>query len=419
MENAVTVIRLARPLQGESLDSATAPELRGECPRVALILQGGGALGAYQGGVYEALAAGGYLPDWVAGISIGAINAALIVGNPPERRIERLSEFWRRITRDSGWLPKAALAQDSVRRWLHAVAAAGAAAMGVPGFFQPRLVPPLLASPGTPGALSYYDTDALRTTLEELVDFDLINSGPVRLSVGAVQVTTGNFVYFDNKERRLGPEHIMASGALPPGFPPIEVDGELYWDGGIVSNTPLAAVLENADGISTLCFAVDLYPSRGPLPQNMADVEQRHKDIQYSSRSRLNIAAYRTYYDQNARMLTLLARLPAQARHDPEVARIAASAGAGRMHVANLIYRAGTHELESKDYEFSRLTMLEHWHNGARDTTAGIAGEPGWRHSLPQGQGLATYDLTALVMHTPGEAAQQVIVPKATPAGKS
>jgi len=419
MEFQVTVIRLARPLQGESLDSATAPELRGECQRVALILQGGGALGAYQGGVCEALAQGGYLPDWVAGISIGAINAAIIVGNPPERRVERLREFWRRVTRESGWLPEAALQQGGVRRWLHAAAAAGAAAMGVPGFFTPRRLPPMLAAPGSAAALSYYDTGPLRATLAELVDFDLINRGPVRLSVGAVNVATGNFVYFDNKQRRLGPEHIMASGALPLAFPPVEVDGEFYWDGGIVSNTPLAAVLEDADGISTLCFAVDLYPARGPLPQNLADVEHRSKDIQFSSRSRLNLAAYRTYYDQNARLLTLLARLPAAARHDPAIAEIAAHAGAGRMHVAHLIYRATLHELDSKDYEFSRRTMQEHWRNGQTDTALGIAGDPGWRRGLPPGQGLATYDLTSPKAKAAGEPAKQVVAANATPAAKS
>ncbi len=390
------IIRIARPMHGESLDSATAPELRGECQRVALILQGGGALGSYQGGVCEALAEAGYQPDWVAGISIGAINAALIVGNPPEKRLAALREFWNRVTKDRIWAPEALVADNEpVRRWLHAMAAAGAAMLGVPAFFSPRPVPALFSPPGSPGAVSYYDTGPLRATLEELVDFDLINRGPVRLSIGAVNVLSGNFVYFDSKERRLGPEHIMASGALPPGFPPVEIDGEPYWDGGLVSNTPLAAVLEDSDSIDTLCFQVDLFPARGLAPQNMADVEQRRKDIQYSSRTRLNTDAYRVQYDLNARLRQVLNKLSPAQRREPAMLEIAAGLSGARMHIAQLIYRPTKYELDSKDYEFSRMTMLEHWRHGRDDTAAGLAGACGWRQPMPPGQGLATYDLTA------------------------
>ena len=203
-----------------------------------LVLQGGGALGAYQAGVYEGMHERGFAPDWVTGVSIGAINAALIAGNPPERRLERLREFWERV---SSGMPLIAPAQlDPLRIALNRLSAATAATFGVPGFFTPRVPPAFLAPDGTPEALSVYDTSPLRGTLEELVDFDLINDKQrTRLSVGTVNVHTGNSVYFDNQRHRLGPLHIMASGSLPPGFPPIEIDGSHYWDGGIVSNSPL------------------------------------------------------------------------------------------------------------------------------------------------------------------------------------
>jgi NTE family protein len=401
--------RFAHLLAGESLPSHTAEPLLGECQRVALIFQGGGALGAFQGGVYEALADAGYLPDWVAGISIGAINAALIVGNPPERCLERLREFWREVTNNRIWTP-APLNDDMVRRWLNYASAVNTATLGVPNFFTPRPVPPWMATPGTRGAISVYDTEPLRETLLRLVDFNLINEGPVRLSVGAVNVETGNFAYFDSKHRPLGPEHIMASGALPPGFPPVEIDGQLWWDGGIVSNTPLAAVLGDEDGINTLCFQVDLFPARGNAPASIADVEQRRKDIQFSSRTRLVTDSYRTYYNLNAQLNHLVGRLPREAMHDPEVAAILSRPPLGKIHVAHLIYRPLSHELDTKDFEFSCASMEEHWSNGLADTRAGLD-KPNWLERLPDGQGLATYDLT-LPKAPPAAADQpQVVAP--------
>jgi len=232
--------------------------------QIALVLQGGGALGAYQGGVYEALAEADLHPDWVAGISIGAINTAIIVGNPPESRADRLREFWQGATAPLWQGIEAACgpllaAGDGLRSAMNQLSAGLAVSSGASGFFSPRLSVPWLAPAGTPEATSYYDTTPLRRTLERLVDFDRINAGEMRLSVGAVNVRSGNFVYFDTQTHTIAPEHIMASGALPPGFPAVEIEGEHYWDGGLVSNTPLQWVMDAEPRCDTLAFQVDLY----------------------------------------------------------------------------------------------------------------------------------------------------------------
>ena len=204
--------------------------------KVGLVLQGGGALGSYQGGVYEALAVSEYLPDWVAGISIGAINAAVIAGNAPEHRVQRLRTFWEEITAPTS-LWHSAL-DGPIVEWQQWAGALTALMFGQPGFFEPRKPQDWFSSNQS---VSYYKTSALKSTLERLIDFDRINhTKEMRLSVGAVNVRTGHFDYFDSEKITIRPEHIMASGAIPPGFPPIEIDGEQYWDGGLFSNTPLA-----------------------------------------------------------------------------------------------------------------------------------------------------------------------------------
>ena len=239
---------------------------------VALVLQGGGALGAYQAGVYEALHEARIHPNWIAGISIGAINAAIIAGNPPENRVERLREFWTHVTTDGPWLGTGnaflGLAHgDAMREILNQMSAALALASGARGFFTARPFLPWLYPVGTPEATSFYDTADLKRTLERLVDFERINAGETRLSVGAVNVRTGNFVYFDTATHTIRPEHVMASGALPPGFPAVEIDGEHYWDGGVVSNTPLQWIAESEPRRDTLAFQVDLWSAQGELPR--------------------------------------------------------------------------------------------------------------------------------------------------------
>ncbi|HUZ74118.1 MAG TPA: patatin-like phospholipase family protein [Stellaceae bacterium] len=244
---------------------------------VALVFQGGGALGSYQAGVYEALSESEYLPDWVAGISIGAVNAAIIAGNAPEHRVDRLRRFWEEITGPTALWPSRG--GEAHRR----CSALAALLFGQPGFFAPYVLPKWF---GTSSPTSYYATGALKSTLERLVDFDRINAREMRFSVGAVNVRTGWFAYFDNAEIAIRPKHVMASGALPPGFPAVEIDGEHYWDGGLVSNTPLQYVVEYVPRRSRLSCQVDLFHSRGAIPTNLEEVSEREKDIRYSSRTR-------------------------------------------------------------------------------------------------------------------------------------
>lgn len=337
--------------------------------RIALVLQGGGALGAYQAGVYEALAEEELHPDWVAGISIGAVNAALIAGNAPEHRVEKLRRFWETVTSEPvpPWLlPEAQgdLARNFANRW-H-----GAAAFfnGAPGLFSPRWVPPFLAAPGTPDATSFYDTSALKSTLEKLIDFDRINSGEIRFSVGAVNVTTGNFVYFDNFTHTIRPEHIMASGALPPGFPAVEIDGELYWDGGLVSNTPLLWVLECEDRQDTLAFQVDLWSARGAVPRTLAEAITRQKEIQYSSRTRASTDQFKNEQKLRCAIAGLIARVPDELKATPEYALLLREADRNVYNIVQLIYRSKHYEGDWKDFEFSSRSMEDHWSAGRSDT---------------------------------------------------
>jgi NTE family protein len=338
---------------------------------IALLLQGGGALGAYQGGVYEALAQADLYPDWIAGISIGAINAALIAGNAPETRVEKLRTFWQTVTEHplGGWTynPPFDLGGDAARQV--AIRYSGALAMlhGAPGFYTPRTLPPWLQAAGTAGATSFYDTSALKGTLERLVDFDRINSGEMRFSVGAVNVTAGNFVYFDNRTHNIRPEHIMASGALPPGFAAVEIDGEYYWDGGLVSNTPLQWVLECADRKDTLAFQVDLWSARGALPRTLGEAVTRQKDIQYSSRTRASSDQFKKVQQLRGALAELFERLPNELKATPEFALLSPEADRKVYNIIQLIYRSKQYEEESKDFEFSRQSMEDHWTAGHHD----------------------------------------------------
>jgi len=336
---------------------------------VALVLQGGGALGSYQAGVYEALDANGIEIDRVAGISIGAVNAALIAGNPPGRRVERLTEFWELV---SSWLPSFPIPGDDLwREWVHEWSAGFVALAGVPGFFGPRPIPPVFAPPGPCGALSFYDAGQLQATLDRLVDWTLLNDGPVHVSVGAVEIESGNFRYFDNRKERLDARHVMASGALPPGLPPVEIDGKLYWDGGIVSNTPLADVLDTQTE-PMLVFQVDLFSSAGALPRTIMDVFAREKEIRYSSRTRQVSDQLLKLRKERELIRRVLRKLPAELRDDPDVAALRAQAAEHPVNVVQLIYRAPDWESGSRDYEFSARTMREHWAAGLAAVTQSI-----------------------------------------------
>lgn len=334
--------------------------------RIALVFQGGGALGAYQAGVYAALAEVGCEPNWISGVSIGAINSAIIAGNTPENRVPRLREFWETISarRSAYWTPEG----DIFRQLRNQMSATLTILQGQPGFFRPRVPNPWLLPAGAPGATSFYDTAPLRDTLLKLVDFDLINSGQKRFSVGAVNVRTGNFIYFDNKEHVIGPEHIMASGALPPGFPAVKIDGEYYWDGGVVSNTPLQFLLDQPDHPSALVFQVDLFSARGSLPRDMFDVSERQKDIGYSSRTRYTTDVFRRVQELRQKLYEALQRIPEQLRSEEDTALIDDYAASGPVNICHLIYQEKTYERDSKDYEFSYASMRDHWQSGYEDT---------------------------------------------------
>jgi NTE family protein len=426
-----------------------------EC--IALLLQGGGALGAYQAGVYQALSEAHLYPDWVAGISIGAINSALIAGNPPETRLEKLRAFWERVSTPTGWsgtgpfpasskampmfdlfdqaanaaawmsamglafvsgqppgthannlrgvwenirtkvhsmwpLEPVAMRGDVARGLLNQMSASVALAQGVGGFFVPRVPMPWLQPNGSLDATSYYDSAPLKATLESLVDFDRINAGAMRFSIGAVNVVTGNFVYFDNATHTIKPEHVMASGALPPGFPAVEIEGEHYWDGGLVSNTPLQWVLESEPRKDTLAFQVDLWSARGALPGNMAEVTTRQKEIQYSSRTRANSDRFKNVQRIRNALSALLRKLPEELRDSPELATLRPVADHRVYNLVQLIYRSRQYEGDSKDYEFSRQSMEDHWRAGYHDTVRTLR-HPEVLERPVNNEGVLTFDL--------------------------
>src|SRR6516162_8416549 len=361
-----------------------------------LVLQGGGALGSYQAGAFQALCNSGFQPDWVAGISIGAVNAAIIAGNEPHKCVDRLKEFWQMVSAPVPWNP--VLKGDRSRTVFNETSAAIIATFGVPGFFTPRIPPAPLWPQGSPQSQSYYDTSPLKKTLERLVDFDRINDLKCRLSVGAVGVTSGNFRYFDNLEfrrqgKRIEPEHIMASGALPPGFPSIVIDGEHYWDGGIASNTPLDYVLDAETDRDLLIFQVDLFSARGPLPETLLEAAEREKDIRYSSRTRMNTDKNRQLHNARKAVRDLIAKLPEELQHDASVEFLRKAAKENTVTVVHLIYKSKNYESSSKDYDFSHLAMVEHWEAGVRDVHLSMRRKE-WLERPQSGETMVTYDLT-------------------------
>lgn len=360
--------------------------------KTVLVLQGGGALGAYQGGAFEALCAAGLEPDWVAGISIGAINSAIIAGNPPERRVKRLREFWDRV---SSHLLLPPLATDNAsRKIFNETAAALVASTGAPGFFDPRYPPAVIMPPGTVQAISVYDTSPLKKTLLELVDFDLLNSGKMRISVGAVEVATGNQVYFDSATTKIIPEHIMASGALPPGFPPVSIDGTLYWDGGIVSNTPLQYVLDGSLPRSDMCiFQVDLFSAQGTVPDTLFDVQTREKEIRYSSRTRLNTDYSKLLQELRRAVRRLDGVLPDDIKSTFDWKLLTRHSCNAAITIVHLIHRRAVYSTQSNDYEFSRYTVNEHWRAGIDDVERTLS-NPAWINREKPEDGVMVLDLT-------------------------
>ncbi|MEO8241660.1 MAG: patatin-like phospholipase family protein [bacterium] len=357
-----------------------------------LVLQGGGALGAYQAGAYTALTEAGHEPAWVAGISIGAINAAIICGNPPGQRVARLKAFWQGISVDPFGLSFLSALQP--REQMNELSAATAMVFGVPGFYRPRLPWAGFAVGGPTWGTSIYDTSPLQDTLISVVDFDYLNKHGPRLSVGAVDVETGNFAYFDSREMEIGPEHIRASGALPPGFDSVKIGKKHYWDGGLVSNTPLQFVMENA-GSEPLCvFQVDLFSARGPLPESLSDVTQRDKDIRYSSRTRLTTDRFTQLHDIRIAAKRLAERLPPEFHDDADLATLCKVGPDCPVTLVHLIHRQTAFEGAAKDYEFSSQSMTEHWSAGLSDVKKTFR-HRSWREREVNKDGLVIFDLAA------------------------
>jgi NTE family protein len=372
----------------------TRKDTRTQFEQIVLLLQGGGALGSYQAGAYQALAEADLHPDWIAGISIGAVNAAIIAGNPPDKRVDRLREFWETVCTSPLGIPyfkSIELRNPFIHQLVNQGRATSILLYGAPHFFIPRVPPAMLWPAGAPDKASYYDTAPLKATLERLVDFDRINAGSMRFSIGAVNVGTGNFAYFDTTTDRIRPEHVLASGSLPPGFPATEVDGEYYWDGGLVSNTPLQWVLEGRPRKDTLAFQIDLWSAQGALPHDLTEVEMRHKDIVYSSRTRAATDHYKALQKLRIALANLMKQLPDELRNSEHAKILQQEADEKVCNIVLLVYRAQSYEGVAKDFEFSRRTMEEHWKNGYDNARRSLA-EPEVMRLPDPIEGVRTFD---------------------------
>ena len=357
------------------MEAAMKKQPRPDVPgRIVMVLPGGGALGAYQAGAYEALSTSGLEPDWLIGTSIGAINSAVIAGNPKHRRLERLREFWRRVEqnpRSGSW---------------------SILAGGVPAFFSPRFASWL--SPHTKVGLeqaSYYTTEPLRRTLEELVDLDLLAHGGLRLTVGAVGVSSGRMKYFDSRHIRLGLEHVMASGALPPAFPAVRIEGEAYWDGGIYSNTPVEPVFEDLPRQNSVVFAVNVWQRRATEPQSIWEVMSRHKDIQFATRAEPYLARQKQIYRMRRIVQTLVKQSPQPMQHLPGWRELAAEATDTTMQVVRLFAPPIAGEDMLKDIDFSRSGIRTRWTAGYEDTMRVLERAP-WKEPVDASEGVVIHE---------------------------
>jgi NTE family protein len=360
-------------------------ELRAHGQQV-LVLQGGGALGAYQVGVYQALHEAGVEPDWVIGTSIGAINAAIIAGSPANDRVDRLAEFWRRV--EHGHAFESLLPTSLSTMWRNAATVMG----GHPTFFSPN--PLAFASahlPLGPEQAGYYSVEPMRETLGDLVDFDRVNGGDVRLTVGASNVTTSEMVYFDSRDMTLSLDHVMASGALPPAFPAVRIDGELYWDGGILSNTPVEVVFDDNPRRDSMVYAVHIWNPHGPEPQSIWEVMNRQKDVQYSSRAASHIKRQRQLHRLRHVITELSAMLPPEARQTQEASELAAYGCPTRMHVIRLLAPALDHEDHSKDIDFSPGGIRARREAGYADTMRTLEAAP-WREEVDPLEGFVLHE---------------------------
>ena len=335
--------------------------------QIVLVFQGGGALGAYQAGVYQALHEAKIEPDWIIGTSIGAINACLIAGNEPENRLEKLEEFWRRMRRkDFFGLSHWPGLYDTTAYWSTLVG-------GIPGFFEPNPLAFLGAHyPLGRDKAGFYSTAPLEKTLAELVDFALIEHCTPRLTVGAAHVRSSQMRYFDSRETEITVRHVMASGALPPAFPAVRIEGELYWDGGILSNTPTEAIFEDNPRRNSLIFAVHMWNPLGAEPESIWEVLHRQKDIQYSSRVASHIAKQRQIHKLRHVVSELVKFIPQEQREDPVVKDLAEYGCRTQMHVVRLLAPRLDNENHTKDIDFSPHGIRLRWEAGYSDTVRAL-----------------------------------------------
>jgi NTE family protein len=361
---------------------------KAELGQIVLVMQGGGALGAYQAGVYQALDEAGVEPDWVIGTSIGAINAGIIAGNRPGNRLPRLREFWARMRHDS---VTQALAE--IPFWGPWAANAMVVMGGLPAFFRPN--PKALLGLGlTPDEAGYYSTAPLEATLRDLIDPEVFGEGAVRLTVGAASLRSGEMRYFDSRDTPLTIRHIMASGALPPAFPAVRIEGDLYWDGGILSNTPLEAVFDDDPRRSGLVFTVNIWQPHGPEPGDMQRVLARQKDLQYASRANAQVIRQKQIH-RLRHVITQLAReLPEARRDSPEIRRLTAYGCTTRMHVVRLLAPALAGEDHAKDIDFSAAGIRNRWDAGYRDAARVLEQQP-WAHQFDPLEGVILHETEA------------------------
>ncbi len=360
--------------------------------RIVLVLQGGGALGAYQAGVYQALHEHDLAPDWIVGTSIGAINAALIAGNEKAHRLARVKAFWDRVSHPD---PVDMASISDAQRRNHILAGTVDTVMrGVPGFFTPRCLSGFpFGMPVDPEQASFYDTTPLRDTLDELVDFGYLNAdGGMRLTVNAVNVRSGELAHFDSLNGDLCADHVRASGSLPPAFAPVRVDGELYWDGGLYSNTPLESVLKELPQGDTLCFMVDLWSPEGPEPTTLDEVQTRQKDVTYASRSRRHIADYQATHQMQHKLRELQARLPPSARTAQDEADLAALGCDSTLHIVRLPYSGRDWHMASKDVNFSKGSIEWRWDQGYRDAMRALK-HAGWLLQVAEDTAVVVHEL--------------------------
>lgn len=361
---------------------------------IACTFQGGGALGAYQAGVLRALDEAGYYPDWFVGTSIGAINAAIAAGNPENLRVEKMYDFWESIATPTSNIPLGIPDPTLNRQVEHLLSAQASLFLGQPGFYVPRFPSPEFSWNKSADSISYYDTSPLRSTLERFVDFDRINSKKItRLSVGAVEVCTGEMIYFDSHKEKLTPEHIMASGALPPGFPAVEVNGKLYWDGGISNNTPLTYVLRNNEQKHLLCFMVNLFDSYGLNPKNLDEILKRKKDIEFSSRFNLVIKLYKEIHVLKNSIHMLSKKMTKAQSADRDLHLCISRGHESTISLVHFLYKQDETEFSSKDFEFSEKTTKERLSKGYRDGKKAIKTSP-WEEPVSAADGIALHEIS-------------------------